>query len=215
VRPAVTHLKKLDDRSVSVVYFGVESGSKAHRMYNPNTGKIVVSRDVVFEETTAWRWESEISESSEFVVENDWGEVSQPHDNHQLTDGGDVQPTVDNTQADEGENSRAAATDQEPDEIVLEDTVDQDEDVPVKYRSINDIYQDSEEVELPSGTDVEAMLAVMEEPANFQDAVANENWVAAMDSEIQSISKNQTWQTSWMKTYRAEVGIQTEEKCKG
>jgi transposase InsO family protein len=34
-RPAVPHLKKLDDRSVAMVYFGVEEGSKAHRLYNP------------------------------------------------------------------------------------------------------------------------------------------------------------------------------------
>ena len=47
VRPAVPHLKKLDDRSVAMVYFGVE-GSKAHRLYDPQTRKIVVSRDVIF-----------------------------------------------------------------------------------------------------------------------------------------------------------------------
>ena len=29
------HLKKLDDRSKKVVYFGVEEGSKAHRLYDP------------------------------------------------------------------------------------------------------------------------------------------------------------------------------------
>ena len=53
-----THLKKLDDRSVQMVYFGIEEGSKAHRMYNPKTNKIVVSRDVVFEESLKWSWES-------------------------------------------------------------------------------------------------------------------------------------------------------------
>jgi hypothetical protein len=54
VRPAVPHLKKLDDSSVGMVYFGVEEGSKAHRLYNPQTKKIVVSRDVIFEEAVAW-----------------------------------------------------------------------------------------------------------------------------------------------------------------
>jgi hypothetical protein len=50
VRTAKAHLSKLEDRSVPMVYFGVEEGSKAHRLYNPQTRKIVVSRDVVFEE---------------------------------------------------------------------------------------------------------------------------------------------------------------------
>jgi hypothetical protein len=52
-----THLKKLDDRSVPLVYFGVEEDSKAHMMYNPKTNRIVVSRDVVFEESVKWSWE--------------------------------------------------------------------------------------------------------------------------------------------------------------
>jgi hypothetical protein len=42
------HPRKLDDRSKRLVYLGVEDGCKAHRLYNPETNKIVVSRDVVF-----------------------------------------------------------------------------------------------------------------------------------------------------------------------
>jgi hypothetical protein len=54
VRPSDPHLKKLDDRSVPMVYFGVEEGSKAHRLYNPKTKKILVRRNVVFEENVSW-----------------------------------------------------------------------------------------------------------------------------------------------------------------
>jgi transposase InsO family protein len=54
VRLGVPHVAKLDDRSVQMVYFGKEDGSKAHRMFNPQTNKIVVSRDVVFEEGEKW-----------------------------------------------------------------------------------------------------------------------------------------------------------------
>jgi len=54
VRTAKAHLSKLEDRSTPMVYFGVEEGSKAHRLYNPQTRKIVVSRDVVFEENVPW-----------------------------------------------------------------------------------------------------------------------------------------------------------------
>ena len=64
-----THLKKLDDRSVPMVYFGIEEGSKAHRMYNPQNKKIVVSRDIVFEESVKWAWDAvsdaEFSENRE------------------------------------------------------------------------------------------------------------------------------------------------------
>lgn len=53
------HLKKLDDRSHQMVYLGVEEGRKAHRLYDPKHNRIVVSRDVVFEENVKWNWASQ------------------------------------------------------------------------------------------------------------------------------------------------------------
>ncbi|KAD3336075.1 hypothetical protein E3N88_31594 [Mikania micrantha] len=60
---SVAHVKvpshkvtKLDDRSVMMVYLGVEEGSKAHRFLNPKDKKIVVSRDAVFDEGKNWDW---------------------------------------------------------------------------------------------------------------------------------------------------------------
>lgn len=49
-------LKKLDDRSLALVNFGTEPGSKSYRLYNPTTRRIVVSRDVEFDEKTGWDW---------------------------------------------------------------------------------------------------------------------------------------------------------------
>ena len=72
VKTVKPHLKKLEDRSVPMVYFGIEEGSKAHRMYNPQTNKIVVSRDVVFEETEKWDWEA--AETEEISVEMEIGQ---------------------------------------------------------------------------------------------------------------------------------------------
>nr|GEX40518.1 hypothetical protein [Tanacetum cinerariifolium] len=56
VNHAVTrgHLKKLDDRSMKMVHLGCEKGTKAYRLLDPCTGLIQVSRDVVFEEESAW-----------------------------------------------------------------------------------------------------------------------------------------------------------------
>ena len=42
--------KKLDDISLALVHLGVEPGSKAYRLYDPKSRKIVVSRDVIFDE---------------------------------------------------------------------------------------------------------------------------------------------------------------------
>ena len=36
-----------------MVVLGYEEGSKAYRLYDPNRGKVVISRDVVFDEKAA------------------------------------------------------------------------------------------------------------------------------------------------------------------
>lgn len=53
---SAVHVSKLDDRSKTMVYLGKEPGSKAHRLYDPNTRTLHVSCDVVFEEKKSWDW---------------------------------------------------------------------------------------------------------------------------------------------------------------
>ncbi|KAG6520277.1 hypothetical protein ZIOFF_017315 [Zingiber officinale] len=51
-----SHLKKLDDRSSPMVYLGVEEGCKVHRLFDPRHSKLQVSRDVMFQENCEWTW---------------------------------------------------------------------------------------------------------------------------------------------------------------
>ena len=46
VKNTKSHLGKLEDR-------GHEEGTKAYRLYDPKRGKVVISRDVVFDEMAA------------------------------------------------------------------------------------------------------------------------------------------------------------------
>ena len=55
-------LKKLDDRARMLVHLGTEPGSKAYRLLDPQTRKIVVSRDVVFDESRGWNWSTDGAE---------------------------------------------------------------------------------------------------------------------------------------------------------
>ncbi|KAD5507479.1 hypothetical protein E3N88_15182 [Mikania micrantha] len=48
--------KKLDDRSQAVIHLGIETGTKAYRLYDPISEKLYISRDVKFEENTSWCW---------------------------------------------------------------------------------------------------------------------------------------------------------------
>ena len=48
------NLTKLEDRSTPMVFLGYVEGTKAHRLYDPHRDKVLVSRDVVFDEEAAW-----------------------------------------------------------------------------------------------------------------------------------------------------------------
>lgn len=40
--------KKLDDKGENCIFLGVSEQSKAYKLFNPITKKIVISRDVIF-----------------------------------------------------------------------------------------------------------------------------------------------------------------------
>ena len=48
--------RKLDDKSLQCVLLGVSHESKAYQLFDPATRRIIVSRDVSFEEDKGWNW---------------------------------------------------------------------------------------------------------------------------------------------------------------
>ena len=53
VRKTKPVLTKKEDRSTPMVLLGYEEGTKVYRLYDPHGGKVVVSRDVVFNKKVA------------------------------------------------------------------------------------------------------------------------------------------------------------------
>jgi hypothetical protein len=256
VRPAKPHLKKLEDRSVPMVYLGVEEGSKAHRLYDPQTRRIVVSRDVVFEEGESWKWNAEFGENSDFIEEES-GEIA-GHQNSNVENGGgnhddqasggapgysvagdqlDSDQFVPEFVVENGGNSVQQENDVLPETVAdqatlvenLEnygenagdaepnDNMDIDhDDAPVKFRSIFEVYENSEEVGATSNTDedVNVLLTEVDEPNNYQEAAGSDDWRGAMDSEIQSINKNKTWNLVKLPAGHKPIGIKWVFKLK-
>lgn len=60
---------KLEDKSRKCIFLGLCDESKGYRMYEPVAGRLIVSRDVVFEENEKWNWNEDSKEEN--VVELD------------------------------------------------------------------------------------------------------------------------------------------------
>ncbi|GJR46733.1 retrovirus-related pol polyprotein from transposon TNT 1-94 [Tanacetum coccineum] len=63
---------KLDDKSKKCVFIGVSEESKAYRLYDLVSKRIIVSRDVVFDKEASWDWEKSHKES--VLMNLAWGE---------------------------------------------------------------------------------------------------------------------------------------------
>ena len=53
------HLSKLEDRSQPMIFIGYELGTKAYKCFDPINFKVIISRDVIFEEEEKWTWSTQ------------------------------------------------------------------------------------------------------------------------------------------------------------
>jgi hypothetical protein len=202
-------LKKLDDRSVPAVFLGYEPGSKAYMLYDPVAKRILVSRDVVFDEGHAWDWQSasEPVITSEFVMES--------------TDyGGDVSAPVSATAADDIEPQEQSSPDAAEPSTPWVDTDDlefatpptapdpelfdaeDDTEAPHRYRRVADLHGDR------------LFLTSAEEPACVADAERDPCWSKAMEEEMKSIEENHTWELVDLPRGHRAIGLKWVFKAK-
>lgn len=94
----------------------------------------------------------------------------------------------------------------------VDDTIDHDSG-PHRFRNLNEIYDDSAEVELMD-ENVEALQAEIEEPSCFREAAESQDWIDAMDKEMQSIEKNKTWEPVKPPARKKPIGLNWVFKLK-
>ena len=58
---------KLYDKSEKCIFVGYCEASKAYKLYNPIKKKVIVSRDVIFNEEASWEWKNKKESSSVFL----------------------------------------------------------------------------------------------------------------------------------------------------
>lgn len=76
--------KKLDDKSYKCIFLGYSGESKAYRLFEPISKKIVTSNGVVFQEDESWNWERSEDEVKLDVF--DWGDSDCEDEEHVFSD---------------------------------------------------------------------------------------------------------------------------------
>uniref|UniRef100_A0A251RQU6 Putative ribonuclease H-like domain, Reverse transcriptase, RNA-dependent DNA polymerase n=1 Tax=Helianthus annuus TaxID=4232 RepID=A0A251RQU6_HELAN len=106
------HRSKLNEKTEKTIFVGYSEQSKGYKLYNPHTNKIVISRDVVFDESKQWVVNSETSEVPFIISDTDVVET-------QGTEGADI------TRGEQTSASLASLPDQN--EQVLQRTENEDQ----------------------------------------------------------------------------------------
>ncbi|KAL0429361.1 UNVERIFIED_CONTAM: Retrovirus-related Pol polyprotein from transposon TNT 1-94 [Sesamum radiatum] len=168
---------KLDDRSKKMVFLGYDESSKGYKCFDPIAKKVVISRDVEFEEDASWNWNTQKGEMYHFLPHQEEKE----DDEEQEIEGNNSTP------------STPSSSDQSP-----------------RYRSINDIYNATERM---NGDNL-FCLFMNDEPLSFEEAIKEKKWIQAMEEEIHSIEKNDTWELATLPSGHEAIGVKWVYKIK-
>lgn len=234
-KPSVDHLKifgcvafalvpyerriKLDEKSVKCVMMGLSKESKAYRLYNPETKKIIVSRDVQFDENKKWEWEKEVhneelswnemvTEARERVTETipDEPQVGGMEE-EQDAEAGDVEG--DNVEEDAGENQNEQPGE---DQVQVRGRTGRARQAPVWMRDY--VAGNASFIVAEDEEDMVAMFIAREDPDCFEAAAQEEVWRTAMEAEITSIEENRTWELMDLPAGAKVIGVKWVFKTK-
>lgn len=90
---------KLYLRSHKCVFLGVSQESKAYRLYDPSSKKVVISRDVIFDEDAVWNWSKQNQETQELIIEDDERVQENPQeDDEQLQENSQEEENIEGPQ---------------------------------------------------------------------------------------------------------------------
>ncbi|GJZ93851.1 retrovirus-related pol polyprotein from transposon TNT 1-94 [Tanacetum coccineum] len=158
-----------------------EHSSKGYKLCNPVTRKVVVSRDVEFDEEGSWDWSIEENERYDFL----------PMTNEEETDG----------------SSEEVQQPQSPTPTPIQDSPSSSSEGEPKTRSLQELYKVTNEITL-------LCLYADYEPLVFEEAMKRKKWRQAMNEEIKSIKKNDTWGLTTLLKGQTDIGVKGVYKAK-
>ncbi|CAL2258162.1 unnamed protein product [Prunus armeniaca] len=209
-KPGIAHLKifgslcyvhvpdelrhKLEPKSTKEVFVGYAICEKGYRIFDPISNKLVLSRDVTFDEEGVWKWTyNNGSDMPSYSVGN---QVDFDANSGSSYDNDVATPQTQNLQ--EGILSTSHHT---PSDISSEERRTQAYDhSPLKWRRLDDVL-------------AQCNLCIIE-PENYADAAKDESWLKAMQDELQMIEKNGTWKLVDRPSEKPVIGVKWVYKTK-
>lgn len=171
---------KLEDKSCKCIFLGISDESKGYRMYDPLEGKIVISRDVVFEESEHWNWDEKYQ--IDVATDLDQGEAESFSEEEQESEASEVN-------SDSASDSDAQDTGADVVEHSSSDTEAHRAPNEARTRRPPIWLDDYDSGVGLSDEEEEANIAGIEnsDPDCYDIAVKHRKWIQAMDEEIASI----------------------------
>eukprot|EP00268_Persea_americana_P068892 TRINITY_DN9688_c0_g1_i1.p1 TRINITY_DN9688_c0_g1~~TRINITY_DN9688_c0_g1_i1.p1 ORF type:complete len:612 (-),score=107.26 TRINITY_DN9688_c0_g1_i1:387-2222(-) len=180
--------KKLDDRGVKCVFLGVSAESKAYRLYNPVTKQIIISRDVVFDEENVWDWNDKETQQIPENFDNEEQQQLQIPVFSSLSTSAPIREHTPNACSPPVQRHRKRPA------------------WMMDYVSGDELSDD--------GNSAHFVLFADYDPVTFQDVVQDTKWKKAMDAEIHSIEKNDTWELTDLPQGHKTIGVKWVYKTK-
>ncbi|KAG8482828.1 hypothetical protein CXB51_024043 [Gossypium anomalum] len=168
--PAYAHVDngKLEPRSIKCVFLGYKAGVKGYKLWCPKNRKVVISRDVVFDETAM---------IPNLSLKDSSNKENQKQVEHQIN-------TESTPQAITKIENRVASS---PQYSIAKNRTRREIKPPKKYAEADLVTY-----ALNVAEDIDAN----QEPSNYSEAVScedSEKWMFAMQEEMESLHKNRTW----------------------
>ncbi|RVX12019.1 Retrovirus-related Pol polyprotein from transposon TNT 1-94 [Vitis vinifera] len=194
----------------------VSEESKAYRLYDPISQKIIISRDVVFEEDKNWDWDKKYEEA--IVCDLEWGDDGKEATVNEEESDSNLDADI---EEDTEENNATATTTESDAAVTASDLLIQNRDNPSNsnaarnrrppawtsdYETGEGLSEEEHEVQL-------AMFAAAD-PIYFEEAVKSEKWRTTMDVEMEAIKKNDTWELTDLPKGGKTIGVKWVYKTK-
>jgi len=186
--------KKLDDRSEKCIFTGYSETSKSYRLYNPISKKLILSRDVNFSGNQLW------NKSENQPMDSQDPLLSHPEEIENLGQK-THQPTLPRLQVQgQSDSSQDNSTSSRNSSSELPNQ---------RTRSLREIHQQLDDIEQHN------LFALMWcQPTYFKEESKEPHWVQAMNQEIDSIEKKNTWDLVNLSRHKKNIGFKWVCKTK-